>query len=56
MPRKKAAPQPKKNENPNVVGLKAEVISQPITETRLARDPGDRRLQAEPPEAAVHDV
>ena len=33
MPRKKAAPQPKKNENPNVVGLKAEVISQPITET-----------------------
>ena len=33
MPRKKAAPKPKKNENPNVVGLKAEVISQPITET-----------------------
>ena len=33
MPRKKSAPQPKKNENPNVVGLKAEVISQPITET-----------------------
>ena len=33
MPRKKAAPQSKKNENPNVVGLKAEVISQPITET-----------------------
>ena len=33
MPRKKAAPQPKKNDNPNVIGLKAEVISQPITET-----------------------
>ena len=33
MPRKKAAPQPKKNDNPNVVGLKAEVIAQPITET-----------------------
>ena len=33
MPRKKTAPQPKKNENPNVVGLKAEVIAQPITET-----------------------
>ena len=33
MPRKKSAPQPKKNENPNVVGLKAEVIAQPITET-----------------------
>ena len=33
MPRQKAAPQPKKNENTNVVGLKAEVISQPITET-----------------------
>ena len=33
MPRKKAAPQPKKTDNPNVVGLKAEVIAQPITET-----------------------
>ena len=33
MPRKKATTQPKKNDNPNVVGLKAEVIAQPITET-----------------------
>ena len=33
MPRKKAAPQLKKTDNPNVVGLKAEVIAQPITET-----------------------
>ena len=33
MPRKKSTNQPKKNDNPNVVGLKAEVIAQPITET-----------------------
>ena len=33
MPRKKATAQPKKNDNPNVVGLKAEVVAQPITET-----------------------
>ena len=33
MPRKKA-PEIKKTIDPNVVGLKAEVISQPITETR----------------------
>ena len=32
MPRKKA-PEIKKTVDPNVVGLKAEVISQPITET-----------------------
>ena len=32
MPRKKA-PEIKKTIDPNVVGLKAEVISQPITET-----------------------
>ena len=32
MPRKKAQ-EPKKANNPDVVGLKAEVIAQPITET-----------------------
>ncbi|MBQ1927144.1 MAG: topoisomerase IV, partial [Proteobacteria bacterium] len=33
MPRKKTTAKPNKSENPNVVGLKAETISQPITET-----------------------
>ena len=33
MPRKKTPAKPNKSENPNVVGLQAEIISQPITET-----------------------
>ena len=94
MPRKKV-PEIKKTVDPNVVGLKAEVISQPITETLeqnympyamsvivsraipeidgfkpshrkllytmykmglLPGHSGDRRLQTQPPQAAVHDV
>ena len=70
MARKKKEPELKKNiDTAHVEGLRAEVLEQPITDTldrqlyalrderhRLARHPGDRRLQAVTPEAAVHDV
>ena len=55
--------------DPNVMGLRGAVVEQPITDTldenympyamsrdRLPRHSGDRRLQALPPEAAVHHV
>ena len=70
MPKKKNPDETKpKVTNPNVMGLRAEVLEQPITETleinympyamsrhRLPGHPGDRRLQALPPEAALHHV
>ena len=68
MPRKKA-PEIKKTVDPNVVGLKAEVIDQPITET-LEKNympyamsvivsraiPEIDGFKPSPPQAAVHDV
>ena len=70
MARKKKEPELKKNiDTAHVEGLRAEVLEQPITDTltgelyalcderhRLARHPGDRRLQAVTPQAAIHDV
>ena len=68
MAKKKEASE-KSNNNPNVVGLHAEVLEQPITETMeinfmpyamsvimSPRHPGDRRFQAIPQEAPVHHV
>ncbi len=70
MPKKKAPEEgAKKVINPNVMGLRPEVLEQPITETletnympyamsaNVSRAiPGDRRVQALPPQAALHHV
>ncbi len=69
--KKKTKTEPKKKhvDNPNVIGLHSEVMEQPITQTleqnympyamsteRVARIPGNRRLQAVAPQAALHHV
>ncbi len=69
MPKKKNNEESHHKNDPNVMGLRAEVQEQPICRTleenympyamsrhRVSRHPGDRRLQALAPQAAVHDV
>ena len=71
MATKKTKTEPKKKhvDNPNVIGLHSEVMEPPITQTaraelhalcheheRVARIPGNRRLQAVAPQAALHHV
>ena len=67
MPRKRKdaeAPEQTKN-NPNVMGLRAEIMDQPIVETleenympyaMIPRNTRDRRLQARPQEASLYYV
>ena len=65
MPKKKQPNESRpKVDNPNVLGLHAAVVEQGITDTlesnympyAIPRHPGDRRLQALPPEAPLYDV